>query len=80
MKGSITFEDPDFHRKEMSLLGSRNATSDDFERVMEAIRVRQVPVERLITHRTGLSDAVHDIPEWAARKGGLIKGMIVVGA
>jgi 2-desacetyl-2-hydroxyethyl bacteriochlorophyllide A dehydrogenase len=78
VKDSITFADPDFHRKEMSLLGSRNATSEDFSRVMAAIRNGRVPVDRLITHRTTLADAVRDIPAWAIQKHGLIKGVIVV--
>ena len=30
VKEPITFIDPDFHRKEMTLFGSRNATSEDF--------------------------------------------------
>lgn len=73
---SITFKDPDFHRKEMTLLGSRNATLEDFRRVMSAIRSGDVPVDRLVTHRTTLADAVHDLPLWAAHKTGLIKAMI----
>ena len=36
VKGPITFEDADFHRKEMTLLGSRNATAADFEHVIAA--------------------------------------------
>ena len=58
IKGTVTFMDPDFHRKEMALFGSRNATSEDFERVIRAIRDRVVPIDRLITHRTSLTDAV----------------------
>ena len=64
----ITFMDPDFHRKEMTLLGSRNATSEDFERVMAAIRDGAVPVDRLITHRTSLADAVDQHPACGQRK------------
>ncbi|MCG6858489.1 MAG: zinc-binding alcohol dehydrogenase family protein [Salaquimonas sp.] len=75
----LTFLDPDFHRKEMTLLGSRNATMEDFEHVMAAIRTGAVPVERLITHRTTLADAAADIPRWAADKTGLIKAMIEIG-
>ncbi len=78
VKDSITFADPDFHRKEMTLLGSRNATSEDFEHVMAAIRRGQVPVDRLITHRTSLRHAVGDIPMWASQKTGLIKAMIEI--
>ena len=79
IKGSVTFMDPDFHRKEMALFGSRNATAQDFERVMAAIRDRVVPVDRLITHRTSLADAVHNIPRWATQKTGLIKALIEIG-
>jgi 2-desacetyl-2-hydroxyethyl bacteriochlorophyllide A dehydrogenase len=78
IKNSITFKDPDFHRKEMTLLGSRNATSADFERVIAAIGDLRVPVDRLITHRTNLADAVSDIPLWAAQKAGLIKAVIEI--
>ena len=78
IKGSVTFMDPDFHRKEMALFGSRNATSEDFERVMAAIRARVVPIDRLITHRTSLADAVRNVPLWATQKTGLIKALIEI--
>ena len=68
VKETITFRDPDFHRKEMTLFGSRNATVGDFERVIAAIRAGDVPVDRLITHRTSLAGAVEDIPRWATQK------------
>jgi 2-desacetyl-2-hydroxyethyl bacteriochlorophyllide A dehydrogenase len=78
IKEAITFMDPDFHRKEMTLLGSRNATTADFERVIRAIRIGQIPLGRLITHRTSLADAVHKIPLWATQKTGLIKALIEI--
>jgi 2-desacetyl-2-hydroxyethyl bacteriochlorophyllide A dehydrogenase len=78
IKDMVTFADPDFHRKELTLLGSRNATSEDFERVIAAIRDGDVPVEALITHRTGLADAVGNIPLWATEKTGLIKALIEI--
>ncbi len=76
VKDPIAFADPDFHRKEMTLLGSRNATSEDFERVVAAICDGVVPVDRIITHRTNLSGAVQDIPRWANDKSGLIKAVV----
>jgi 2-desacetyl-2-hydroxyethyl bacteriochlorophyllide A dehydrogenase len=78
IKGPITFMDPDFHRKEMTLFASRNATSEDFERVIVAIRNGDVPIDRLITHRTSLADAVRDIPVWATQKTGLIKALVEI--
>jgi 2-desacetyl-2-hydroxyethyl bacteriochlorophyllide A dehydrogenase len=76
VKGQITFQDPDFHRKEMTLLGSRNATAVDFERVIGAIRDGEVPIHSIITHRTTMPDAVRNIPVWATQKHGLIKAVI----
>jgi 2-desacetyl-2-hydroxyethyl bacteriochlorophyllide A dehydrogenase len=74
----VTFKDPDFHRKETTLFASRNATSKDFERVTEAIRRGDVPVDRLITHRTSLAGARGEIPRWAADRSGLVKALIEI--
>ena len=78
IKDMVTFADPDFHRKELTLLGSRNATSQDFERVIAAIRGGDVPIEALITHRTSLADTVAKVPLWATDKTGLIKALIEI--
>jgi 2-desacetyl-2-hydroxyethyl bacteriochlorophyllide A dehydrogenase len=80
VKSQISFEDPDFHRKEMSLLGSRNAISEDFQRVIAAIAAGRVPIDKLITHRTTLADAARDLPVWATQKHGLIKAVIEIAA
>jgi 2-desacetyl-2-hydroxyethyl bacteriochlorophyllide A dehydrogenase len=79
IKDSVTFADPDFHRKEMTVFGSRNATNEDFHWVMGAIRSGDVPIDRLITHRTTLGNAVASIPVWAMQKTGLIKALIEIG-
>jgi 2-desacetyl-2-hydroxyethyl bacteriochlorophyllide A dehydrogenase len=75
---SITFKDPDFHRKEMTLFASRNATSEDFSNVIAAIRAGRVPVDRLITHRTSLKEAARKIPIWTSQKAGLIKALVEI--
>ena len=62
IKDSVTFMDPDFHRKEMTLFGAATPPMRTFERVIAAIRDGDVPVDRLITHRTSLADAVHEHP------------------
>ena len=76
VKGEITFTDADFHRKELTLIGSRNATTQDFERVIEAVRQGKVSTAKWITHRTTLTGAVTDLPRWAREKTGLIKAVI----
>ncbi len=79
VKEPIAFFDPEFHKREMTLLASRNATLEDFATVMDAIRSGRAPIAKLITHRTTLEAVVADLPRWAHDKHGLIKAMVTVG-
>jgi 2-desacetyl-2-hydroxyethyl bacteriochlorophyllide A dehydrogenase len=56
VKDTISFSDPEFHKREITLLGSRNATMEDFETVLTAMRAGQIPTTALNTHRMALSD------------------------
>ena len=78
IRDDITFADAEFHKREMALLASRNATNADFQQVMAAIASGAVPVDALITHRTTLERVVDDLPRWATDKTGLIKSMIEI--
>jgi 2-desacetyl-2-hydroxyethyl bacteriochlorophyllide A dehydrogenase len=78
VQDDITFSDPEFHKREMMLIGSRNATRADFEHVVASIRGGKIPVDQLVTHRTTLRDSPRDIAAWAHQKSGLIKAMIDV--
>ncbi|WP_072341267.1 zinc-binding alcohol dehydrogenase family protein [Devosia enhydra] len=78
VKDPITFSDPDFHRREMTLIASRNATAVDFERVAEALRSGAVPIDQIVTHRTSLQGAIADLPRWAREKSGLIKALVTL--
>ena len=51
---NITFSDPEFHKRETTLLASRNATTEDFETVLQAMRAGLIP-EALNTHRMPLA-------------------------
>lgn len=76
---TVRFSDPEFHKREMTVLGSRNALRADFERVVAAIENGRVPLEHLLTHRTSLAGALADLPRWATRKGGLVKAVVEIG-
>ena len=75
----ITFNDAEFHKREMSLLGSRNATSEDFATVVAALASRKIDYQSLITHRTGIEGLPDKMAEWAADRSQLIKAMVSVG-
>jgi 2-desacetyl-2-hydroxyethyl bacteriochlorophyllide A dehydrogenase len=76
VKDDITFADPEFHKREMTIIGSRNALRVDFEHVAASIASGAIDTAQLITHRTDLSSVVADLPRWAHVKTGLIKAVI----
>ena len=75
---TISFADPKFHAREISLLGSRNATREDFVEVFSAMRDGLVPTEALATHRASLEDSPARFPEWIRPETGVIKALIEI--
>lgn len=80
VKDDISFSDPEFHKREMTLIGSRNALRADFDHVAASIRDGAVPLAKLVTHRTSLASTPRDLARWAHEKSGLIKAVIEVGS
>jgi threonine dehydrogenase-like Zn-dependent dehydrogenase len=72
----ITFSDPLFHGREMTLLASRNARAGEFTRVIVALEEGQVDVGGWISHRTAFDGLVEAFPAFARREGGLIKAVV----
>jgi 2-desacetyl-2-hydroxyethyl bacteriochlorophyllide A dehydrogenase len=60
--GQVSFSDPEFHKRETTLLASRNATAADFETVLEAMRNGRIPDQALNTHRMRLADVPDAFP------------------
>lgn len=76
VSADITFNDPDFHRRETTLLASRNATQEDFETVLAAMRQGLVPVEALNTHRASLAELPEVMEQWMDPASGVIKALV----
>ena len=76
VNASIAFSDPEFHRREMTLLGSRNATPADFDQVLCVMREGKVPTQSLNTHRVPLSRLPEVMPTWMAPTAAIIKGIV----
>ena len=76
--GDISFADPEFHKRETTLLGSRNATRADFDAVFASLRAGAVPTARLATHRAALAEAPRVFPEWLKPETGVVKALIEI--
>ncbi|OYW80953.1 MAG: dehydrogenase [Asticcacaulis sp. 32-58-5] len=72
----ITFNDPEFHKRETTLMGSRNATPEDFQGVLNAMIAGEVPTAALNTHRAKLSELPDILPQWIEPSAGVIKALI----
>lgn len=56
VRDTISFSDPEFHKREATLMGSRNATVEDFRYVEQCLRDGLIPDAALNTHRMALSE------------------------
>jgi 2-desacetyl-2-hydroxyethyl bacteriochlorophyllide A dehydrogenase len=76
VKEEIAFSDPEFHKRETTLLASRNALRADFERVVSAIKGGVIPTDALLTHSFPALEAPRRIPELIAGADGILKAMV----
>jgi len=78
IKGDLVWPDQEVHRRELTIRGSRNATRQDFDHVVDSIRRGFVPTDKLATHATSLDRVPVDMPVWTHERQGLIKAIITV--
>ncbi len=75
VQAEIKFWDPDFHRKEISLLASRNATRDDFHQVISAMQDDSIVVDPMVTHSTPFAAVLDQYKKWLDPASGVVKAM-----
>lgn len=75
-KGDISFSHPEFHKREGTLLSSRNATRQDFDRVIGSMKKGEVMPTSYITHRVLFDDVKKEFQSWLNPGGGVIKAMV----
>lgn len=76
IQGDISFRDPEFHKRELTLMGSRNATRDDFHDVMKRISEGGMDVDPYITHRCRFDDLIQEFQGWLRPSAKVIKAMV----
>ena len=75
-KGEIAFSHPEFHKREATLMSSRNATREDFDQVLDAMASGQLSVEKYITHRVRFDQVKTDFQSWLNPETGVIKALV----
>jgi 2-desacetyl-2-hydroxyethyl bacteriochlorophyllide A dehydrogenase len=77
-KGDISFSHPEFHKREGTLMSSRNATREDFEHVIASMKKGEVEPTTYITHRVIFDEVKNEFESWLNPANGVIKAMVTV--
>jgi len=75
-KENISFSHPEFHKKEATLMSSRNATRQDFEHVIANIKNGKIKPATYITQRVQFDNVLEEFESWLDPSNGLVKAMI----
>ena len=75
-KGNITFSHPEFHKREATLMSSRNATRADFETVMNILKTGLIDPFTYITHRIKFDHVKNEFPNLVNPASGVIKAIV----
>jgi 2-desacetyl-2-hydroxyethyl bacteriochlorophyllide A dehydrogenase len=76
VQDDLRYFHPEFHKREMTLKSSRNATPADFERVIAALESKRAHVIPMVTHRASLADAAAEFENWLDPASKVIKALI----
>jgi alcohol dehydrogenase len=66
------------HRREVTILASRNALSPDFARIIRLIEDGTIDTRPWITHRTTFDAMIDEFPRWLKPETGVIKAIVEV--
>jgi 2-desacetyl-2-hydroxyethyl bacteriochlorophyllide A dehydrogenase len=75
-KGEICFSHPEFHKREATLMSSRNATREDFEHVISCMKKGVVDPTVYITDRVMFDEVKKEFENWLNPANGTIKAMV----
>ncbi len=74
--GDITFSDPEFHKREMTIMASRNATATDFDRVIASLEAGKILTAPWIEHRYTPETLVEAFPALLNPELGVLKPLV----
>lgn len=77
-QGEVKFFDPDFHRREITLLASRNALPADFKHIISKMESGQINTKAWLTHEAAFDDLPTIFETWLDPKSQVIKAMVVL--
>lgn len=78
VKGEIPLDDPEFHKREATLLGSRNATREDFLYVIDLIQEGRLQTDAYMTHNAPFEQMMDRFEDWLNPASKVIKAIVTL--
>lgn len=75
-QGDVVFKDTDFHRREITLLSSRNALPQEFKAIIELMELDLIDTSKWITHRANFDAFIDNFETWLDPNSRVIKAMV----
>ena len=75
-KEAFSFSHPEFHKRETTLMSSRNATRADFEQVIDSMKKGFVDPTTYITHRVKFDGMKQVFESWLDPATGVVKAVV----
>ena len=69
---------PVLHRRELTIMGSRNALPPDFTRIIKLIEDGKIDTRPWITHQANFDELIAVFPSWLKPETGVIKALVTV--
>jgi 2-desacetyl-2-hydroxyethyl bacteriochlorophyllide A dehydrogenase len=76
MKENISFNDPEFHRREITLYASRNGTASDFKWVIDKVESGAINTDPWITHRAPFEQMIGQFNAWLDPASKVMKALV----
>jgi 2-desacetyl-2-hydroxyethyl bacteriochlorophyllide A dehydrogenase len=77
--GPLTFENPILHRREVTILASRNARAVDWSQLLPLVESGALDASAWIGRRTTLDGVAEHLGEWGRSAGAVLKAIVDVG-
>jgi len=77
-RNEIVISHPEFHKREATLMSSRNATPEDFNHVLNSMKNKLLDPATYITHRVQFDEVKDNFESWLDPANGVIKAMVEV--
>lgn len=72
----LSFSDPEFHRRELTLLSSRNAHARNFTAIIDLMESGRIDPGPWITHRASLAELPDVFSDWSDPRSGVVKAVV----